>query len=734
MDFSFDEHLFDLGLKYKAHKLVGKGGQLATYLVDVFDDLSGNETQLIVKHLRADRNLAATYGYEPISMLEKEVLYTELMNAHGMGPALLSFQNNVIIREYLEAKPFSNIVRECSQESLINYFEKSLLFLEQTLKISEENNLQGYIDFNCSNILVDDQENFLLVDHEWAILQYKNHEDLCVNTIYKYFRSFVKHQNINFDILLEIAHTNKYLSVHIPRVKAQIVAGYFNVNDTSYQKALTSFKELPEQLTQYVNSSPKQALEKLLTKLDLHSIRYCFARRYDFLFDGQPYKEKDVDLYVHPDDFHSFILIAQEVGFTLYNLTKFLCYCNDTASVVFLDVVLGENFGEHSAFDVCQIIERSERKSDVYIISEIDLFVHVITNAILQNKNIKDKYQDFLFNFLQGSRGDVDWIDGAFGAVFGAEQSKRILKYVKVKDWQNINSTLNPKATIDRDLTDRFKDYSVTGPRLIGLLGVDGAGKSTTAKSVKNALMQAGLNSKDYYLGCYYPPSGRGQSFVLPTDWLMVMAYKILQFAKKLKIAPKKIISSKPSVQKYRAEKFEYDESIDSQEWKVPLEPGGECDSIIFRIYAWILVLDCVLMGARLRLVQGYNFVFTDRYFYDLLTFLGKDHILSRFLARNFKPDAALFLYASAQVQAQREPRHPLSEIRTNQEIYRFVPKLNPDINWHEISTELPPSVVAQRVLFCCMTAERQRSGLKFISNFLLALYRKLRLEKLSLK
>src|SRR5690606_12343841 len=113
-----------------------------------------------------------------------------------------------------------------------------------------------------------------------------------------------------------------------------------------------------------------------------------------------------------------------------------------------------------------------------------------------------------------------------------------------------------------------------------------------------------------------------------------------------------------------------------------------------------------------------------------LATFTGRTGAMSRRIARLFPPNRALFLYASQEVQAMREGRHSVSEIRINQEIYRSIPKWNPRIDWHEIWTDLPAPVVAQRALFLCMTTPGQRSVTRALLNLAHGAGRRLKLPR----
>ncbi|WP_299378844.1 hypothetical protein [uncultured Kiloniella sp.] len=714
---SFNDLLLRSGLEPQAKQLIGQGGQLATYLVDVRKQKANGQTKVVIKETLADRDLASIYGYSVEAMLEGEALYTKVLGAVGLGPSIISNTDGVVIREYSQGSTLSELFLEADNLQAKIYLEESFLFLERVLSVVQKEDLLGYLDFNCNNILRDEFGKFSLIDHEWSILQYKTHEDLSVNTIYKYIRSIIRYAKITFDEIFECLGKQTVLSQYFTRVQVQLATGYFNVNDIPFQQSLRSCDELVKLLQSRQTSTPLEILDKLCVKMSAQSIRYCFGRRYDALFEEQVYKEKDIDLFVHPDDYGSFILLAQEIGFTLYNLTKFLYFSEATGQVVFLDLCLRT---VKDAPDVQQIVENSVVRCERYIISDADLFILLIINSVSQRKSISSKYYDFLQGFLIRNSNGEPYVEEALGKAFGVDKITEILNGVSSGQWSDLAKlTLNSaeRKVAECGLRNWLVLQMTSGPRLIAMLGVDGAGKSTTISTVETALKDATFRSEGYYLGCYYPPSGRGQSFILPTDWLMVTAYNLLLWARKFQLAPKKLISTKGSPQKRDAKEFSYEKDIDEEEWIPPLEKGGECDSFVFRLFAWLLVLDSMLMGVKLRLSQGYSFIFTDRYFYDLVTFLGERHFLSGVIARYFMPDTALFMCASPQVQATREPRHPLSEIKKNQALYRSIPEMNPDINWHEVSTEMPRGIVAQRVLFLCMSARRKRVFLKLVGS-----------------
>ncbi len=716
--------LSEIGFTYCCHELIGQGGQFSTYLINVIEDTSSCDRKLVLKTVQSGKNHAALFGYDSNVALLIEAKYTEILGKAGFGPCLLYSDERYVIRDYAFGKTLRDALLESSDLVTFALIKAALAYLEEILQLAEAENLVGYLDFHCENILVDKENCFSLIDHEWGILPYKKHQHLCIATIYKFVRELAELTPLSIDEILNLIRLSGYLSEFLPRVVVLLAGAFYENRSASLQEKLLSSHELLNVLHSRKNySDPIALIKQLCSVLGDNAVRYCFARKYEEVFDGE-YKEKDIDLFVHPDDFISMAFLIQEMGGVFFGETKALYYCGGSEQVVFLDINLTGRELKHQAFQVRDIVARRIKVGRQYFISDEDMFVQVIANALDRKKALSKAYRSFISRSVAEDGLDLTYIEAAFVEAFGGVIGKRALNYACAGEWANLEGLgvkhKKAKATplsFFVSSKNKLQELMERGPRLVALLGVDGAGKSTTARSVQVALEKARFSSINHYLGCYYPPSGRGQSFVLPTDRIFSFAYKLLLRARRLRLAPRKITSEVRSPQKYGAKEFVFDASIDDKPWIVPMEPGGECFSIVFRLYAFLLVLDCILMAIKLRFSYGTLYVFTDRYFYDLITFLGRDHYLSRFIARNFAPDVAIFLYASPEVQVKREPRHPLSEIRANQSLYRSVPIHNPSANWFEVSTELPREVVAQRVLYLCVTTRRQRSLIKLANN-----------------
>ncbi len=706
------KHFKALNFTYQNHTEVSKGGQLSTFIVIGQNDKTAEVQTIVYKEINKKNNHSSKYGKTSLDLLRAEAKITSNLASGGFGPDLIRSTDDYVIRHFAHGETMYSrlLTSDHCQSTLL--FSKTLTMIRNLLSFLEKKSTFHYLDANCKNLIINEKDKIILIDHEWGVNTYKTHEDQCIQVLFVCGLSFLTHSYLSFDEIVREIKDNEYFKKYAEHVISALAKNYFVLKDISIQQKMESSSIFIENINQSIcRTSPIDSINALCAELKDKKIRYCFARHYNDLWISGIYKEKDIDLYIHPDDIPSCGIIMSRQGFVQTGPLGYLQYYGETEQVAFLDFDPVGYSNYHPCFNASSIVENAQERDGKLFLSDNDFFGQIIINSFRQKRDIKKSYKDFLIRHISSPAFDEAYIVEALCVFMNLKNAEVIIDNVKKEKWSAINPGVfkhtNSQKLAPINYKERIYNRLVKGPKLIAMLGVDGAGKSSTLKSAMAALEKAKLSTETHYLGCYYPPSGRGQSFVLPTDSVIMLASKMLVFIRQFKFGGKIYKSGKPFEQKANDKPFSYSKEIDDKEWIAPLATGGKHANLIFRTYAWLLYLDCFLMGIRLRSRWYSNIIFTDRYFYDLVTYIGRKSIISKLIARSAMPDAAIFLHAKPKTQAHREPRHPVSEIRANQHLYRMVPIWNPKVQWYEVSTELPPEVVVQKVLYIIMTTSR---------------------------
>src|SRR5690606_16861697 len=118
-------------------------------------------------------------------------------------------------------------------------------------------------------------------------------------------------------------------------------------------------------------SDPWTEINGLFAALDARGVRWATKRRYPLSVAGDVYLQKDIDLFVHPDDLHSLIDISFAQGFFIYHYMNFVRYCGATGQAVFIQAD-PDGIAPRGNLSVPSMLERRVRAGGHWRLSDID--------------------------------------------------------------------------------------------------------------------------------------------------------------------------------------------------------------------------------------------------------------------------------------------------------------------------------------------------------------------------
>ena len=156
-------------------------------------------------------------------------------------------------------------------------------------------------------------------------------------------------------------------------------------------------------ITHYVKS--------ILRKFDRETLPYCVLRNYEFLTEGQPYDNSDLDLLVRSRDLARIHTILMDGGFvrtqqsTVRLHLGYAAYVAGAGRVLSLDLHLDDPSWNDVPYVAGNHILRESIGSEPPIPCDAHTAALLVFHSILDKKSFKRKYIDILESLL---RSDLD--------------------------------------------------------------------------------------------------------------------------------------------------------------------------------------------------------------------------------------------------------------------------------------------------------------------------------------
>ena len=267
-----------------------------------------------------------------------------------------------------------------------------------------------------------------------------------------------------------------------------------------------------------------ELIKKVFATLERVGIKYCVLRNYDFLLEGRNEvagSERSVDLVVAGSDFKQFLVVMQELGFSLredsFSLKHKAFFKIEDLIPVSFDVQVGGVYWN----DGCYLGERfvlgnKVRKGWFFVPCENDTFVMLLLHSILGKRYFKQEYKKILI-FLR-NQVDRSYVLLRLQAIFSKSLAQQLCDLAFESDFEKIIAVKYRyiRAFVLRSPFSfgllslrwlwwkRLKLYP-----LISVIGPDGAGKSTMTEALKKYLELQGKKVAVVY-------TGRGRNQLLP--------------------------------------------------------------------------------------------------------------------------------------------------------------------------------------------------------------------------
>ena len=694
-------HLRRLGLPIARCERIRSGGSLKTYLAYTTSAGGAGSRCYVVKRAPLRSALARRLGTSPNLIIDAEWTMTAAFGEAGLGPPVVARDGDIIVREYWEGTSLSSLLQSADESDAEHYLADALSLLQRMLVTTRQRGLIGYVDAACRNFLRRPKGQFFVIDHEWFVLKYRTFEEMETTAIARLLGDFLAFGPRQWTVerLFQLVAQHGYSNWTSDAIRDRLAVSYYRTTDLRLLAKLHQSPDLMRRLAATAwEGSPNGMLQSLCERLNERGLRWCFRRSYRHLWANDEYREKDIDLLLHPDDLMSFTDAARSLGFVSCRDKKFIRYCGLTAQCLVgsVDVCGIANAGDMA---IRALLDRRLSHGWRWQFNDVDQCAVNVVDAARVKGFLKASYADEIADVLRQPLAQGRLYE-RLGSVWPEATVRRVMDELRSGRWEAAvrvgkRAERRAQGRINSDLVVKVRAvFRYSGLRTIAFLGVDGAGKTTSLKLAAKALTQLGYRADVRYLGAYYPPSGRGQSLVLPTDKVRYLLWFLR------------------SHDVYLNRQFNTPCAQTNRTWLAPAERGGPLRRFAFGTYGLLLLADCFLMGVLLRLKRGNGFLLADRYLYDLVTYFGARHPLSRAVARLYPPDRVIYFYADEKTHVAREPRHPLSEIRANQALYRLIPAWNSRIDWVEVCTDLPLAVTMQRVLYLCLSRQRHFSVL----------------------
>ena len=388
-----------------------------------------------------------------------------------------------------------------------------------------------------------------------------------------------------------------------------------------------------------------ELLKSVFGVLEENNVNYCVLRNYDFLLEErEPIKdsEKSIDLVVSKKDFSAFNQVMKQFGFTKRDLsfshTHHPYFKIKNLEKISFDVQVGGIHWNDMPYLGEEIFDNNVKKAFFYTLSDNDMFVMLLAHSILGKRRFKPEYQEILLNL----KVDRDYVVGKFTSIFNKEIALKMInlnfkEILQMKYRLILSFIFKSSKNVSTFIKLFFRwvkwKKSFTSYPLISMIGPDGSGKTTMAKSLSSFLKQNNKKASLIY-------TGRGREQIIP-------------FRKLFK--------------KYKSKERKKDRV------SKPKKSDLQFRKVLYTLAAPLFTLDLLLrylirMFPKRR--KGY-IVITDRYCSDILLMEHVPLWLRKFFLSLFpKPTLTFYFHNDVEVLHRRRPEEPVDGLKRQLNIF----------------------------------------------------------------
>ncbi len=408
-------------------------------------------------------------------------------------------------------------------------------------------------------------------------------------------------------------------------------------------------------------------LRKVFEEFNREQVQYCVLRNYEFLLGaGSPQDIESLDTVIAEKDLDKVDQILTKFGFQKRKPQFSLKH-----KAYFRLIHLSNNYPNHSlnnpqnnlqkvSFDLQiggvywndlsyldeEILQTRIKTDFIYVPSNQDTFVMLLTHSVLGKRFFKPKYQQILLSLYP--KIDPKYVYEKLSKIFNPKIAQQLLLSVKENNFSRIKTyplaayfiLKNPPnyftfAALSWRWFWQYKNPFRLAP-LISVVGPDGSGKSTLVKKLNEFIQSTERKTALIY-------TGRGRDHFLPITFL----------GRKYKHSEKK-----KDIQKGDSTLTK------TSNWKRRL---------IYTCAAPIFTLDLFLRYYFRILPRrfGGEIVITDRYCSDIILMKHVPFWFKRILLSLFpRPTISIYLYHEPEVLHQRRPEESIPELKRQMEIF----------------------------------------------------------------
>ncbi|MBI5065264.1 hypothetical protein HZA97_03415 [Candidatus Woesearchaeota archaeon] len=389
----------------------------------------------------------------------------------------------------------------------------------------------------------------------------------------------------------------------------------------------------------------------VLEVLSANDVSYALIRNYDFLLGKNP--GKDIDVVINLGDAEKIKDLMIQKGFFPQKICPysahlgFYKFISADFKLLKFHFHIGGIAGRYSPYlSASEVLKKKRLFKGFPVISNEDLLISLIFHSNLSKGKGKEKYLLSVESILDQDF-DKKYIRSTLEKKFGFQNGQDILRALYSRDFEKLDLLRNKinrsfffKSFFSFCLTRMLCAFwkmkvLILGAPLVSFIGMDGAGKTTLTKEIKQVLEENKIKADLIY-------SGRGKKNLLPIQKIG-KPYKKLEGYFNLSSTFLKIIHTFASV-------FFF------------------LDLLIRYLF--------VIYPARVR----NDIVLTDRYGSDMLLMKNVPMFLKNiYFSILPKPSLVFYVYTEINILHQRKPNHPFEDLQRQEKLFEEINrKINP--------------------------------------------------------
>jgi thymidylate kinase len=394
----------------------------------------------------------------------------------------------------------------------------------------------------------------------------------------------------------------------------------------------------------------RDILLELAAEFDRQEINYCFLRNHSLLLDESHSSGADIDILILGEQLPLIDKTLKRYGFFRgrdRGETKHVSYgkyVNPQVPILALDLHVDDlSWYEVPYVSGSQVLKRKIRRDGLFVLSDDDNLIMLLVHSSL-NGIFKHQYLDSINSIQNSKRIDTEYVKRTLQSIWHRKISKKVWELVLNEEYQNI---INIRSHLvcslltkrPKDLFKFIKYLYVTRIKeklrpifsrtcLVGFMGVDGSGKTTTAHGLHSILERNDIKATIIYMG-------RWRNQILP----------MASVSKKYGMTGKKAPSRRQGI-KFRTYCMLRDMAYLADMW----------------LRYWVKLYPKMKKG---------NTVITDRYAYDLLLDLHCTTLCKFAVKKLFpKPRIVFFLNNEPEIIWERKKELSVEEMRRQIRIF----------------------------------------------------------------